>query len=402
MRRLLALGAATVVFLGLLADPGVACASGHVQASLGVFPAEAISRPLYWGVENGGHVTFTVRIFDASCDGSTSQVNYAGQDGSATSGLDYTLPPGFVTVVNAPGHPNQVQVNAQVTNDALPDVGAVEQATITLTGASGATIIQPSSAPLFIVDDDGLTPRVAFGGGEYEEIEGSGQGGIPVFRGGSGDGTAEVTYTISSGSAQAGSDFSASSGTLSFGPNERAKLIPITVLDDLDAEGSESFTVTLSGPGVVEEPSTATFFIRDNEERIKPTSSLHHPNNRKKYRSNDFRIREVHVFTKDNPGGAGVVQAQFALRKNLKGGKCQWWVKGRKFRKGDCDKQRWKGMGKFEPNFFFIRIDSLPPSKGKIGDYTAFSRAIDGAGNVETFLNTGENHNTFEIKPGKS
>jgi hypothetical protein len=59
-------------------------------------------------------------------------------------------------------------------------------------------------------------------------------------------------------------------------------------------------------------------------------------------------------------------------------------------------------MGKFEPDFFFIRLDALAPSKGKIQDYTAFSRAIDGAGNIETFLNSGENHNTFEVKPGKS
>ncbi|MGH2684407.1 MAG: Calx-beta domain-containing protein, partial [Actinomycetota bacterium] len=295
-----------------------------------------------------------------------------------------------------------VQVNVQVTNDPLLDVSPVESATILLTGASGATIIEPSSAPLFIVDEDGLTPRVAFGGGDYEEIEGSGQGGIPVFRGGSAGAPTDVTYTITPGSAQPGSDFIASSGTLSFGTNERAKLIPITVLDDLDAEGSESFTVTLSGTGVVEEPSTVTFFIRDNEERIKPTSTLHHPNNRKKYRNTDFRIREVHVFTKDNPGGAGVVDADFALRKNLKRGKCQWWVRGRKFKKGDCDKERWRHMGKFETDFFFIRLDALPPSKGKIKNYTAFSRAIDGAGNGESFLNTGENHNKFEVKPGKS
>ena len=188
---------------------------------------------------------------------------------------------------------------------------------------------------------------------------------------------------------------------MTFGGGERAKLIPITVLDDLDAEGSESFTVTLSGPGVVQEPSSVTFFIRDNEERIKPTSTLHHPNNKKKYRNDDYRIREIHVFTKDNPGGAGVVDADFALRRNLKGGKCQWWVKGRRFKKGDCDKTRWKNMGKFETNYFFIRMEALPPSKGKIEDYTAFSRAVDGAGNIETFLNSGENFNTFEIKPGK-
>jgi hypothetical protein len=106
------------------------------------------------------------------------------------------------------------------------------------------------------------------------------------------------------------------------------------------------------------------------------------------------------VFTDDNPGGSGVVSAQFALRRNLPNGKCQWWKGGRKFKKGSCEKERWKKMGKFESDYFFIRSDALPPSPGKT-DYTAFSRAIDAAGNVESFFDPGRNANTFEVKPGK-
>jgi hypothetical protein len=219
-----------------------------------------------------------------------------------------------------------------------------------------------------------------------------------VFK--AGNGAATVSYTVSPGSAQAGRDYEASSGTLSFAENQRSAMIPITVLDDRDAEGAETVNLTLSGPGVVEEPSMVTFTIQDNEELGKPSSSIHHPNNRKTYRSTDYRIREIHVFTDDNPGGSGVVTAQFALRHNLKNGKCRWWRGGRRFKKGSCEKERWKRMGKFETDYFFIRTKALPPSPGR-ADYTAFSRAIDAAGNVETFFDAGRNANTFNIKRGK-
>lgn len=398
MAFLARLGLLTALFAAVLVDPAVACAGGHIQANLGGFPAEAQSRPMYWGVESQGTVTVTVRIYDAVCDGSTSHVNYQAEDGTALTGVDYTRPPGVVTVVNAPGHPTQVTVPVQLTDNPIVDPIAVQSATFRLTTATNAGIVHPSAAPVFIVDDDGVLPRVSFAPGGYEEFEGSGGGVIPVFKAGNGAGT--VSYSVTGGSAQAGRDYDLRSGTLNFGASQRSALIPITVLDDRDAEGSETVEVTLSGPGVVEEPSTVTFTIHDNEELGKPSSSIHHPNNRKKYRNTDYRIREIHVFTDDNPGGSGVVAAQFALRRELKNGKCQWWKGGRRFKKGSCQKERWKRMRAFDTDYFYIRTEALPPSPGKIS-YTAFSRAIDAAGNVESFFDPGRNANTFEVKPGR-
>ena len=401
MRPGLLLSIPTLLLTGLLADAGAACASGHIETSLGVFPTEAQSRPLYWAVESATTTQFTIRIMDVSCDGSTSQVNYAAQDGTARTAVDYTRPPGVVTVVNGPGHPTQVAVDVQISNDPIPDVPVVKEAKVLLTSATNATVVEPSSAPLFIVDEDGPTPRVAMTGGNYEEFEGTGQGGVPVFRGGDASGSVQVAYTVTAGTAQAGRDYqSVAQGTVMFGPNERSKLIPITVLDDLEAEEPESLTVAISGTGVAEEPSSATFTILDNEETERPESRIHHPINRKKYRSTDFRIREIHVFTEDNPGGSGVVAADFAIRRNLKNGKCTWWA-GKRFRPGPCNEYRWKDMRQYETDFFYLSVSELAPTKGKIRDYTAFSRATDGAGNAELFFNKGRNANTFEIKKPK-
>ena len=398
MRRALGTLVSSLLLLGLLADPGVACASGHIQTSLGRFPGEAMSRPLYWGVEGQGSVAMTIRIFDATCDGSTFQVNYQAQDGTAVTGVDYTRPPGVVTLVTTPGHPDQAQVPFQLTDNPIADAFAVQSATFMLTSARNASIVQPASAPVFIVDDDGPLPRVSIGPTEYSEMEGSGEGGVPVFK--AGNGAATVNYVVSGGTAQPGRDYVAGSGSISFGPSERAKLVPITVLDDGETEGTETLSVSISGTGVVEEPSQVTFNITDNEEVSKPSSSIHHPNHRKRYPNTDYRIREIHVFTADN-AGSGVVAAEFALRRNLANGKCQWWKGGRRFKKGACGQHRWHRMGKFESDYFYVRTEALRPSRGKT-DYTAFSRAVDAAGNVETFLEPGRNANTFEVKAGRA
>ena len=55
-----------------------------------------------------------------------------------------------------------------------------------------------------------------------------------------------VDYATSNGSAAAGSDYTAASGTLTFASGERAKTVNVSVLDDAHDEGNETFTLRLS------------------------------------------------------------------------------------------------------------------------------------------------------------
>ena len=57
-----------------------------------------------------------------------------------------------------------------------------------------------------------------------------------------------VDYATSDGTATAGSDYTADSGTLSFAIGETEKTVSVTVLDDAHDEGSETMTFTLSNP----------------------------------------------------------------------------------------------------------------------------------------------------------
>ena len=60
--------------------------------------------------------------------------------------------------------------------------------------------------------------------------------------------TVTVDWATADGTATAGSDYTADSGTLNFAPDETSKTVAVAVLDDSHDEGNETLTVTLSNP----------------------------------------------------------------------------------------------------------------------------------------------------------
>ena len=79
-------------------------------------------------------------------------------------------------------------------------------------------------------------------------------------------GTVTVGYATSDGTATAGSDYTATSGTLTFAAGETAKTVPVPVLDDNHDEGSETLTLTLSNPsGAYLADGTATGTITNTD-----------------------------------------------------------------------------------------------------------------------------------------
>ena len=60
--------------------------------------------------------------------------------------------------------------------------------------------------------------------------------------------TIEIAYGTVDGTAIAGEDYVAKSGTLTFAPGETLKQVSVTVLPDLIVEGNETFSLSLTGP----------------------------------------------------------------------------------------------------------------------------------------------------------
>ena len=60
--------------------------------------------------------------------------------------------------------------------------------------------------------------------------------------------TVTVSYATSDGTATAGDDYTAASGSLTFNAGDTSQTVEITVLTDSDDEGQETLTITLSNP----------------------------------------------------------------------------------------------------------------------------------------------------------
>ena len=83
--------------------------------------------------------------------------------------------------------------------------------------------------------------------------------------------TITVDYATANGTALAGSDYTSTSGTLSFDPGDRTKTIDVAVLSDALVEGPETFTLTLSAPTngtIATGAGTATATISDSLSQI--------------------------------------------------------------------------------------------------------------------------------------
>ena len=93
---------------------------------------------------------------------------------------------------------------------------------------------------------------------------------VRVTRMGDVSGSFSVNFATSDGTAIAGSDYTATTGTLNFGPGELSKNVSIPILnDDLFENGNETFNLNLSSPtngAIVTTPST-TIIIQDNDSK---------------------------------------------------------------------------------------------------------------------------------------
>lgn len=375
------------------------CAAAPLVRLDGFPPESVYPQPFYWVEEPESSTNEQFTIMAAGGCGITIGVDYSTGGGTA-DGSDYQPVTGR-SVLPTPPSDDPVFDDIPVNIKADPEEELVaEWFDIVLSNASPPVLDEPTTAPMFIVDRDGPS-RAAFGRPAHSQSETWPRAVIPVFRGGADSTAHSVGFEITPGPtnpAMPGEDFTApASGTLNFAAGDRVETIEVTVINDDQAEEPEDLTITLTGAGLGTQSST-TITILDNEENEPPRSRLHHPRHKWRYAKSDFRIREVHVFTSDT-GGSGVVGAQFALRRKRKNGSCQWLMKGGWQRK-DCNNRQWLDMKYDEfADLFYVRLKQLKSSvKTKIKNYRAYSRAIDGAGNVERQFNKKRNDNTFQVK----
>lgn len=106
----------------------------------------------------------------------------------------------------------------------------------------------------------------------YNVDEGAGTVTLTVIKTGSTTGPISVHYAtenrVEPSFATAGSDYTATSGDLTFAPNETSKQFTVPILEDSTYEDAEVFRVVLSSPtggAAVRDPSTAQVTIIEND-----------------------------------------------------------------------------------------------------------------------------------------
>jgi uncharacterized repeat protein (TIGR01451 family) len=100
---------------------------------------------------------------------------------------------------------------------------------------------------------------------------------ITVTRIGNSANAATVNYAISDGTATAGSDYVAATGTINFAAGETVKTFTIAVNDDLFVEGKETINLALLNPSAgnfLGSPNVATLTIFDNDVQVQSPPEL--------------------------------------------------------------------------------------------------------------------------------
>jgi hypothetical protein len=198
---------------------------------------------------NAGNSTATVTVTLSSAAAQTVTIDYATASGTATvAGGDYTPASGTLTFpVGVLSQP----ISVTIAGDAVDEPN--ETFVVNLSSPVNATLAD-SQATVTITDDD-PTPvltisDVSLGEGTVNE----GNGGtvtatFTVSLSGMSSSTVTASYATANGTATAGTDYVAGSGTVTFAPGFLTpQMVSVTVSSDVLDEVDETFVVNLTSP----------------------------------------------------------------------------------------------------------------------------------------------------------
>ena len=188
--------------------------------------------------------------------------------GEGLSGVSIVVKSGTTTVAsttsNAAGG-YQVQVPAGTYQVTFSAAGWASPITKTFTISAQNVKVDANTRTDFALQPP--MPSVSFSTGSFTFSETGGTQAITVRLSNAYNSTVTVRYATSNGSAASGSDYTATSGTLTFAPGETSKTFSIPIINDVLVEPSETIQLTLSAPvsATLGTQRTATVSITDND-----------------------------------------------------------------------------------------------------------------------------------------
>jgi len=187
--------------------------------------------------DEGKDLVHTVTLSNPSTTSTTYAYNLVGN--TASAGVDFDTTPTFSDgvalsggIITVPAGVSSFTVTIPTFDDLIKEND--ETTTLTIGGVSATgTIVDDDLAPVLTINDVSVSEAAGTATFTVTLSVVSGQ-------------TVTVDYNTSNGSAQAGFDFTAISGTLTFAPGITTQTITVPILNDAVFEGDENFNVNLS------------------------------------------------------------------------------------------------------------------------------------------------------------
>ena len=217
--------------------------------------------------EQAGRIAFVVTLSRASDEVVTVDYATDSSDATAAEGEDYTAASGMLRFPARSTTPRAVEVT--VHDDSRDE--DTEVFTVTLRNAEHAQLAGGGETLTAAgrIDDDDPLPELSIGNGSVTEAAGGGAMRFARFAvrldPASGR-TVTVGYGTADVTATGGSDYTAVSGTLTFGAGSTSRTIAVPIADDPLDEPDEQFTVTLQAAvNATVTTAQATGTIADND-----------------------------------------------------------------------------------------------------------------------------------------
>ena len=227
---------------------GAAQGRTDVPASSRTVSARYSSRRIAMGsaqVVEGQPGAHNMAVFPITVSPASSQnisIGYATGPQSATSPSDFTATSGTLVI---PAGTTTASIAVPVIGDTLIELD--ESFVLNLFNNS-AGVLTTTSAIGTIINDDGVAGLSVNDVSIAEGNSGTTNASITITLSAPASAPVSVHYATADGTATAGSDYTTTTGNVTFAPGETTKVVSIPIIADTIFEQNEMFTISLSAP----------------------------------------------------------------------------------------------------------------------------------------------------------
>ncbi|MBU1719582.1 MAG: hypothetical protein KKA07_10980, partial [Bacteroidetes bacterium] len=215
------------------------------------------------GDESASPVSLTVQINTVDNDNPTTVDYSIDLSSTATGGgIDYTLASGTATV---PAGSLTTTIDISIVDDAIDEPN--ETVKVNLSNPTNCNLASTNTLYTYTINDNDDAPTVQFSLASSNASESVASKNVEVSLTAVAGNDITVNYSVANVTATNGADFSLANGSVFIPAGNQTANIAVTIIDDVDIETDETFTITLSGPvgATLGAPDVHTVTINDND-----------------------------------------------------------------------------------------------------------------------------------------